>query len=249
MKYIGNIDLVKFGQLLNTVIHKLPNKADITTNNTSEAQIAYSTAEKRIMYFDGTKIREIATLQDISVKGNKIVVSETDPFPITTAQIVEGDGWFKSSSNTLQIRTNVGWKPVSSTVNIPSWTANTDYGVNSLVIHQTQIWRNESGTTNNDATWTPANWTRIGGVTLTKVTMSITPSILHGQTVSGVTRTNNVYRLNHNLGSSTVLIKITESNNTVMTDETIIDANNIDLTFNTPAQTSGKTYTITIASI
>lgn len=248
MLHIGNLDLDKFGQLMNAVIHKLADKASIATNNTSVAQVAYGTAEKRIMYFDGTEIRQIATLKDISASGNKIIVAEIDPY-VPTANVVEGDGWFKKSTNTLQIRTNTGWEPVTSAVSIPSWAANTDFTAGSLIIQGGQIYQNTTGTTNNDAVWTPGNWTQIGGATLSKNTLTITPAILDTQTVANVTRTDKTYRLNHGLGATNLLVRIKESNKEVYTTITDIDANNIDLTFNTAAQDSGKTYTVLVVAV
>lgn len=248
MKHYGNIDLDKFGQLINALLHKLPDLASANAEVTASGQIGFSEADGRIVYFDGTALRQIANISDLSGNGNKIFVSETDPAFVST--IVDGDGWFKPSTSTLQIR-DTTWKTTSSTTTfiIPSWSANTDFESLGVVIYNSQLWRNETGTTNNDASWTPANWVRISALTLNKAVATITPAILDGATVGNVTRTTSTYGIAHNLGTTNVIARIIESGKIILTDVEIVDANKVNVILNTDAETSGKTYNIIIAEI
>lgn len=248
MKHYGNIDLDKFGQLINALLHKLPDLTTANTEITATGQIGFSEAEGRITYFDGTTLRQIASISDLSGNGNKIFVSETDPALVST--IVDGDGWFKPSTSTLQIR-DTTWKSTSSTTTfiIPSWSANTDFESLAVVIFNSQLWRNETGTTNNDIAWTPSNWVRIGGIALNKAVATITPAILNNTTVGNVTRISSTYSIVHNLGTTNVIVRILENDKILLTDTEIVDSNTVNIMLNTDAQTSGKTYDIIIAEI
>lgn len=249
MKHIGNIDLDKAGQLLNALMHLFNDDTAAIAAITADGQFGMSETSKRMMYFDGDSIRRVATLSDLVTTGSRIYVSATDPHPSQTVN--DGDGWFKPADGTLQIRSSGVWVNASSASGsgLVSFAINTDYENNTVVIHNSQLYRNESGSTINQSTFNASAWVLISGATMTKATLAITPAIAHATTVAGVSRNNNVYTLAHNLGSTSVITKILKNNKFVYTDVEIIDANSVRITLNRPAETSNNTYGVTVAII
>lgn len=248
MKHLGDLDLVGFGQLLNVLLHKVVSGENVADIISAEAQIGYTTDTKRILYFDGTLMRQVATLSDISASGNKTVISNTDPSLATT--IVDGDGWFNPDSVTLFIRSDGLWVSASSTsVTIPTWSTNTDFVDDSIVIHAGQMYQNNTGTINNDTVWTSSNWELIGGDVSAKSYKTIDPSIADNSTVDNVTRVANTYTINHGFENANVLVKVLKDSKVVQVDEQFIDNNTIVLTFNRSAEESGNTYNVTIVSL
>lgn len=64
MEIFGNIDLKKFGQLLNALLHKFTNSTEFESSSSEEGAFGYDESNGKIIYRDSNGVKTVATMED-----------------------------------------------------------------------------------------------------------------------------------------------------------------------------------------
>lgn len=247
MKLFSDIDLLNFGQLKNAILHTMPDIDTFNTSNMSDGALVYLSNTGKIIYNYNDQNKTIATLDDIkNTEGNKTFISATDP-TATINTIVDGDFWYNTSNNSFSVRNNNAWASIQNNVNstcIFIWQPNTPYEPNAVVNRNNNIYQNLTGGDVNTATFNTSDWTLLTGSTGVKKT--IPKTLLNGVTTDNILRTNNEYKITHNLNNQDLRCDFFKNNQPIIVKYEIIDNNNVNVIFKRSLQERDFDVNVTI---
>lgn len=144
MKYFKDIDLQAAYELLNAIVHKITNTADVDNTVVAEGQLAFDQEARKLVVHDGTGVQQVAYISDIRATGAQVFYMTTDPMSaIPALPVNDYDMWFNPNDFRLKIWTGSVWNTMNdgdpSNILLPDARINETIPSRGISVHPTNL--------------------------------------------------------------------------------------------------------------